>query len=645
MYSFLVMLVMIFSIPSIGFAVGDIDEIRELLQQSYYKPVSDAILENTTITEIEHELDPYTMFFSKQEYDEFMKAIDMNYIGIGIIGEQHEMGVKVVHLLEKGAAIQSELQVEDIIIEVDGTSLDGKTVEESQPYILGKPGTTAYLKVFRPSTNETLSININRVKTEIASTVESGLLGGNIGYIRLNSFNEDAVSEIQEAMKGLGDVAGWIVDIRGNSGGYLEIAQEVAGLFPNVETALMIEGQDNGKRKFPAIRQNPSFSEPVFLLINSESASASEILAGAVKDQKGAILYGQTTFGKGLAQAIFQLSSGNYFKMTVAQFYTPNGKVINERGIDPDVKTEVGEELEKAHYDMLLLGKGVKRLNGDKFVGRVPRNVEITINLENPISVRELESRSSFVELGGQEIEFEIRPLSFNTFKIVPTKLLNANASYLLKINSGTKDYILELKTSDKIEKKLEKTTIFSDVEKDDFFVNAATVLSNEGLLKGIGESQFGPYYYVTREQAAVFFARILGLDTEKVLNPLFTDVQKGDYFYTSVAAVKEAGIMQGKTQERFGTSDVLTREEMAALLVRAFELQVEDGEMPFEDVGASPFATDILKIYQSGLASGSTETTFSPNKAVTRGEFVTFLYRALIKQNSNTSLVVDSIN
>lgn len=626
----------------------DIDEIRELLKEGYYMPVSQEILDKPTIDEILEQLDPYTVYFTKQEFDEFKKSIDMNYVGIGIIGEQHEQGVKVVHLFETGAAIKSELQLEDIIIEVNGTSLTGKTIDEAQQFLLGNPGTTAHLKVFRPSTNQILTINIDRAMTEIAPTVESAWLGGNIGYIRLNSFNEESVSELQKAMKSVGDVDGWIVDIRDNGGGYLDAAQDVAGLFPNVEVALIVEGQNHEARAFLSNKQNPQLSEPIFLLINSESASASEILAGAVQDQKGARLYGQTTYGKGVAQSVFELSSGNFFKMTVAQFYTPDGHVIEGIGISPDVETEIGEELKVAHRDMLLLDDEVTTLTGEKFSGLVPRNVEIGVNLNGIFPVSELEDRISLIKLGGKNAEIDVVPTSLESFTIIAEDLLEPNSSYLLKIDSGTKDYVLSFKTSDRIEKKEENKEIFADVKANDFFADSATVLYNEGLLKGIGEGLFGPFVNVTREQAAVFFTRILGLNTEGVEDPGFSDVKAGDYFYTSVAAVKKAGIMQGKSKSHFGTGDVLTRGEMAALLVRAFQLQ-RDGAgdevaLPFNDVATSPFETDIRKIYQSGLAGGTTKTTFSPQKAVTRGEFVTFLYRTIVSEKSSLELDVVSV-
>ncbi|HHW36325.1 MAG TPA: PDZ domain-containing protein [Bacillales bacterium] len=652
----------ILACQSVAFA-DDIDEIREIIKDGYFVPVGQEILDKPTIDEILEELDPYTEFFTKAEFDEFIKAIDMNYVGIGIIGEQHDQGVKVVYLFETGAAIKTALQVDDIIIEVNGTSLTGKTIDETQEYLLGSPGTTAHLKVFRPETNETLTIDVNRAKTEIASTVESAWLGGNIGYLRLNSFNEESVSELQKAMKSVGHVDGWIVDIRDNGGGYLDAAQDVAGLFPGVEVALIVEGQDHDATAFTSNKQNPQLTGPIFLLINADSASASEILAGAIQDQKAARLYGQTTFGKGVAQTVFELSSGNFFKMTVAQFYTPDGKVIDGIGIKPDVETEIGEELKVAHRDMLLLDEKRATLSGQKFSVAVPVNMEIAVQLNEVFSADQLKERVSLIELGGKSVEINVEPISLESFKITPTRLLKPESSYLLKIDSGIKDYILSFKTSNKIEEKNPNQEKFIDVKVTDFFAHSATVLYNEGLLKGIGEGKFGPEIELTREQAAVFFARILGLDTEGVVNPGFSDVKAGEYYYSSVAAVKKAGIMNGKSQNQFGTGDVLTRGEMAALLVRAFKLQAEDSVngagseaaigtttakpvavTPFNDVAKSPFAIDILKLYQSGLAGGTTKTTYSPEKAVTRGEFVTFLYRALVSQGNNKDFAVLSV-
>ncbi|HHY74229.1 MAG TPA: PDZ domain-containing protein [Bacillus bacterium] len=652
---FIFTIVLVFQIQTIVLA-DDIDEIRELLQEGYYKPVSQEILDKPTIDEILEKLDPYTTYFTKQEFEDFLYFIDMNYVGIGIIGEEHEQGVKVVHLFETGAAIHSGLQLGDIIIGVNGTSLTGKTIEEAQEFLLGSPGTIASLKVLRPNTNETLSIPIKRAKTEIAPTVESAWLGGNIGYIRLNSFNENSVAEMKKAMKSVGDVGGWIIDIRDDGGGYLDAAQDVAGFFPNVEIALIVEGRDLEKKAFMTNKQNPQLNGPISLLINAESASASEILAGAIQDQNGAKLYGQTTYGKGVAQSVFELSSGNFFKMTVAQFYTPDGKVIDGVGISPDIETETGDELKTAHRDMLLANDDVSIVAGEKYNRAVPRNVEITLTLDRALTPNDLEERISLFKLSGKNVEVDVVPVALNRFTIIPKNQLDSNSSYLLKIDSGKKDYVLSFKTSDKMEKKEEGQAIFSDIKTGDFFADSANVLYNEGLLKGIGEKRFGPFANVTREQAAVFFARILGLDTEAVVDPGFSDVKPNAYYYTSVAAVKKAGIMEGKSKTQFGTGHVLTRGEMSALLARAFQLQADgDGKvgsealeaMPFVDVTSSPFKADILTIYQSGLAGGTTKTTFSPEKTVTRGEFATFLYRALVRtkaiQNSTGQFSVEA--
>lgn len=677
-FTALIVFILVFTFQTAVFA-SDIEEIREILQEGYYQHVSQQVLEKATIDEILAALnDPYTEFFTKQEFDDFKKSIDMNYVGIGIIGEQHEQGVKVVHLFDTGGAINSDLKIDDIIVEADGTSLEGKTIDESQQFLLGNPGTTAVLKVFRSSINETVTIHITRKKTELGPTVESAWLGGNIGFVQLKSFNEDLVDELRNAIEDLEGVDGWIIDIRDNAGGYLDSAQDVAGLFPNVTSAVVVEGQDKQPKIFLSTEQDIKFSGPLIMLVNSESASAAEILAGAVKDQQGAKLYGQTTYGKGLAQSVIMLSSGNMFKMTVAQFYTPKGNVINHIGVPPDLETEIGEELTTAHRDLLFLasegdGLALEKLAGGsgKLVGPVARNVELTIQLQNVIAADELSKRIKLIQLGDKEFETQLQPTSLTSFKIQPKKLLNPDSIYLLKIQSGTKDYVLEFTTSDKIDEKATAeagTTNFADVKASDFFANPVAVLANEGIVKGLDDGRFGPNSVVTREQAAVFFARVLDLDTsaQNVGTLDFKDVKKSDYFYTSVAAVNKAGIMHGQTKDNFGTGTVLTRGEMAALLARAFALQatgagvgagvgtgpeagagadsdVQTGEH-FADITTSPFAADILKIYQNGIASGTAPATFSPKKAVTRGEFSTFLYRAIVKQKSGSELIIESV-
>ncbi|WP_180994073.1 S41 family peptidase [Bacillus sp. Marseille-P3661] len=642
---FLLTTFILFSFNSGVVVADDLDEVRELLRDGYYLPVSEEILNKPSIDEIVAELDPYTEFFTLEEFNEFRNTIDMNYVGIGIIGEENPRGVRVDYLFEKGAAISSSLQIDDIIIEADGTSLEGLALEDSQMYLLGNEGTAVKLKVFRPSTNETFYESIIRATTEYAPTVDSAELAGNIGYLGLHSFNEESVDELKAAITTLDDVEGWIFDLRFNGGGYLDTAQDVAGLFPAVDTTIVIEGKDQKKIAYTAMKQSPQLLEPVFLLINEESASAAEILAGAVKDHGAGTLYGQTTFGKGVAQSVYELESGNLFKMTVAQFYTPNGDPINEIGIQPDVETELGVELQVAHRDLILQDENIEKIENEKFAQFLARNPVFTLDLQSPLREGELEKRITLYQLGGQEIDIDVKPTSLTTYEIRPSETLDYYSAYLLKVQTGIKAYVIEFETSDKIDENNGNLTDFVDVKDDAFFANSIAALTNEGYIKGIGNEQFGPYHYVTREQAAALFTRIFNLNTSNVSNPGFADVDEDDYFYTSVAAVKEAGIMSGKSKDRFGTGDILTRQEMAALLARAFDLQVEEGKMPFSDIGRSPFSTDILKVYQSGIAKGVTETTFSPNKGVTRGEFAIFLYRALVHTQSNGMIVVESIN
>ena len=221
-------------------------------------------------------------------------------------------------------------------------SLKGKSVQAAVPLISGKENTTVSLTIKREKTEQPIKMTIRRAEIHLP-TVESEMLGGNIGYIRLNSFATDSGKEMEKAIRSLAGAKGFIVDIRNNGGGYITAAQEIAGFFPGVEQAFQLREKNKKPQIYPSVNQQQKVNGPVSLLVNEYSASASEMLAVNLKEQKAATLYGEKTYGKGTMQSMYAFNDGSVLKMTTARFYSPKGVAVDKVGVSPDVKTPKDE--------------------------------------------------------------------------------------------------------------------------------------------------------------------------------------------------------------------------------------------------------------------------------------------------------------
>ncbi|HZG59639.1 MAG TPA: S41 family peptidase [Anoxybacillus sp.] len=436
---FFIPLVFLFSFVISGFNVhaeqtvspNILDEIRRHIQDYYVDPINKNSLQGSTPQDIVKYLDKYSTYMTAEEYEQFLDSIDIEFVGIGITMEEDEAGIKVMSVLENSPAARAGLQAGDIITEVDGQSLAGNAVESAATLITGQEGTTVHLKILRPETNETFSVSVVREKINWPN-VEFSRLSGNIGYIRLYSFDHESIKEIEKAIRSLSGVKGWIFDLRDNPGGYVDAAQEILGFFPNVKYAFQLRDRSNKPTVYGAIEQPVKMTGLVHVLVNSSSASASEMVAASVKEQKGAVLYGQRTFGKGSMQELFQLSDGSVLKLTVARFFSPNGTPIHEVGVKPNVVTAVNKELYFAHRDLLL-----KQLRNYQSLGKlrnVATNKTFTVKLSRKLSVTNASQLGiKLYRIGGQEVPVTVQGKG-NQLVIKPNVPLVKGENYLLII-------------------------------------------------------------------------------------------------------------------------------------------------------------------------------------------------------------------
>jgi carboxyl-terminal processing protease len=317
-----------------------LEEAKSVLKNNYVSTVSDYVLSATDLNEMMKRLnDPYSDYFTKEEYLEFVGSINNTFYGIGVGIDIVPQGVRVTKVFENSPAFEAELKPGDIIVQAANNNLAGLSAEEATKYIKGEAG--SYVKIVVHRNAEILNFNIQRREIKVA-TVTSEMKAGKAAYISISSFGEetsDLFSAELKKMDGLG-ANSYIIDLRNNGGGYMSAALDIAGHFIGSSPAIIVEDKSQSKLKYRAVDHGKVIDKPVIFLINEYSASASEILAAAVKDYNKAIFVGTTTYGKGVAQQMFPLSDGGFLKITMEQFFSPYGNVIHKTGVSPDFEVK-----------------------------------------------------------------------------------------------------------------------------------------------------------------------------------------------------------------------------------------------------------------------------------------------------------------
>lgn len=419
-------------------AAEPIDEIRQLIKDYYIDDVPESVLSRSTGKEITNGLDPHSVYMSKQEYEAFINGIEQRIVGIGVVLEESVQGIKVISVIKDGPAFKEGIVPGDVITYVDGVPMKGKSVQAAVPLISGEENTTVSLTIKREKTDQPIKMTIRRAEIHLP-TVESEMLGGDIGYIRLNSFATESGKEMEKAIRSLAGAEGFIVDIRNNGGGYITAAQEVSGFFPGVEQAFQIQEKNKKPQIYPTMKQQQKVNGPVSLLVNEYSASASEMLAANLRESQAARLYGHTTYGKGTMQSMYAFSDGSVLKMTTARFYSPKGVAVDKVGVSADVKTPKDAELTTAHYDQLLAN--IKGYTAFPTLKNVKTTKRFTVNMTKEMDWRELEKNAvQLIEIGGKESSVRIEVKDSKTIEVIPEAPLLSGKNYMLIIHPVWKD-------------------------------------------------------------------------------------------------------------------------------------------------------------------------------------------------------------
>lgn len=431
--------VIFFFTSSLAYAAEPLDEVKSIVKEYYYPKVPTNALESKTIAELMKQLDPYSVYMTKSEYESFTNSIDMKLVGIGITILEHKKGLQITSIFKGSPAAIGGLKVGDIITKVNGKSIAGVSAETTISLITGKENTNVNLTIYRPSTQKTFDKGLTR-KVISLPNVETAKLAGKIGYIRLNSFaSEGSAKEVQAAIHSMPGMKGWIFDLRSNGGGYIGTALDVIGLFPKAERAFIYKSKEKNYYYINATKQKIQWNAPISILTDKNTASASEMTVAAAKDLKLAKIYGQKTYGKGVMQDIKELSDGSVLKLTVAEFFGPKGYKINKKGITPDVSTPVGKEVEKSHNDFLLKQlKNYKKLTSIKMKNTTK---SITLKVSKNLSWNTMKKSKVYLwQIGGLSRKIVVRHASGKKLVITPSKQLRSGTKFYLVIKPNSKN-------------------------------------------------------------------------------------------------------------------------------------------------------------------------------------------------------------
>ena len=315
-------------------------EIFENIKRNYVDEVEDKVLIEGAIKGMLSELDPHSSYLSAKAFKELKINTRGQFGGLGIQVTMEDGLVKVIAPIDDTPAMRAGIKSGDLIIKLNDTPVNGLTLDEAITIMRGTPGTPISLIVFRKG-KDPFRVNLIRAIINVAS-VKSKLLSDNIVYLRISSFQEKTSRDVQneffkQAKKLSGPVAGVIIDLRSNPGGLLDAAERVSDQFLENGLVVYTKTRSGVSDRYIARGRDIAKRAPIVVLVDGGSASASEIVAGALQDNRRAIVVGQPTFGKGSVQNLHPLDSGGAIKMTIARYYTPSGKSIQGQGIDPDV--------------------------------------------------------------------------------------------------------------------------------------------------------------------------------------------------------------------------------------------------------------------------------------------------------------------
>ena len=365
-----ILVVVVSAVSGLGFYLADIDsaarpeadtgglsweqarlfaEVMERVKHDYVQPVDESVLLEAAIRGMVEGLDAHSQFLDQEEYRDIRISTSGHYSGVGIEVSTLGAELKVIAPIDNTPAERAGIRSGDTILSVDGVAVDPERLHDTIARMRGRPGTPVRLTIERESGDEPLLFTMQRESIQVAS-VRHELISPSYGYIRLSQFNETTPDELARAIDDLTDqstrrngtaLTGLVLDLRNNPGGILDAAVDVSDLFLDSGVIVTADGRTPEARFTRRARRGDILDgTSIVVLVNEGSASAAEIVAGALQDHRRALIVGTSTFGKGLVQTVMPLSDGRALKLTTSRYYTPSGDSIHQRGISPDVFVE-----------------------------------------------------------------------------------------------------------------------------------------------------------------------------------------------------------------------------------------------------------------------------------------------------------------
>ncbi|WP_297282210.1 S41 family peptidase [uncultured Anaerococcus sp.] len=386
---FLLALLLIAGVGFIGFSLGsnmnvsssssqrdsehiaEMEGLKSLLKQNYLFDFDDEQIYEGSLKGMFANLgDPYTAYYTKDEYSKLMETLDGRYQGIGLSVQASKEGyIKAVSVFDKSPAKEAGIKPGDYITKVNGETFGSDQLEEAVAEIKGEPGTTVKLTILRTEEGKTNSKEFEvEVKRDdvVVDTVDDEVIDiddKKIGYIHIKAFDDVTWDDFSESFNRLKseNIDGLVLDVRNNPGGALDVVINIADNF--LDEGVIVSTKDKNGNEVTEKSDAESDDIPLVIIQNENSASASEILAGALKDRGRAKVVGTQSFGKGVVQKLFTLDNGAGAKITISEYFTPNGTEINKVGVTPDVEVEANEDLDLNKQDFKNDTQFVKALS------------------------------------------------------------------------------------------------------------------------------------------------------------------------------------------------------------------------------------------------------------------------------------------
>jgi len=343
-------------------------EVLEKINKEYVNEINQSESMDSAINGLLQSLDPYSSYMSPEIFQEMQTETSGEFGGLGIEVSMEAGVVKVITPIDDTPASKAGIKAGDYIVKIDNVQVQGKSLSEAVDLMRGLVGTDIELTIRRRGVKKALNLKVTREIIEVQS-VKSDLLENNIGYIRLTSFNDNSSDQIKKQIKKLKkneNIKAFILDLRNNPGGLLSQAIKISDFFlQNGEIVSTKSRRKSENRKWFARKGDITEGKPLVVLINYGSASASEIVAGALKDHKRAIVLGENSYGKGSVQSIIPLKNKGAIRLTVSKYYLPSGKSISEVGVRPDIEVnEEGDDFRIKTDTDNQLNYAIKLLNG-----------------------------------------------------------------------------------------------------------------------------------------------------------------------------------------------------------------------------------------------------------------------------------------